>query len=133
MTPAQYRPERILQPDVQDLLRRVTVSPNAAYSERFPNEMPCRIGIRLRDGRMFTKEMRDYPGFFTQPMTWDMAFAKFDRLAEPYSNAVERREIADESRNGNYASLRPYAVAGWRPTASWMRKEFRWLTGHSHS
>jgi hypothetical protein len=39
--------------------------------------------------------MRDYPGFFTQPMTWDMAFAKFDCLAEPYSTPVERRAIAD--------------------------------------
>ena len=80
---------------VQDLLRRVTVSPNAAYSERFPNEMPCRIGVRLRDGRMLSKEMRDYPGFFTQPMTWDMAFEKFERLAEPYTTASERRAIAD--------------------------------------
>src|ERR1017187_8381490 len=81
VTPEQYRLERIRRSDVQELLRRVTVSPNAAYSQRFPNEMPCRIGVRLRDGRTLSKEMRDYPGFFTQPMTWDMAFEKFERLA----------------------------------------------------
>jgi 2-methylcitrate dehydratase len=95
VTPEQYRLERIRRSDVQDLLRRVTVSPNAAYSQRFPNEMPCRIGVRLRDGRTLSKEMRDYPGFFTQPMTWDMAFEKFERLAEPYTTASERRAIAD--------------------------------------
>jgi len=95
VTPGQYRIDRIRRPDVQNMLRRVVVSPNAAYSERFPNEMPCRVGIRLRDGRILTKEMRDYLGFFTQPMTWDMAFAKFDCLAEPYSTPVERRAIAD--------------------------------------
>ena len=93
--PAQYQTGRIRRPDVQEMLRRVVVSPNPSYSERFPNEMPCRITIRLRDGRMLPKEMRDYPGFFTQPMTWDMAFAKFERLAEPYSTPVERRAIAE--------------------------------------
>ena len=95
VTPEQYRLERIRRPDVQGLLRRVTVRPNTAYSERFPNEMPCRIAVRLRDGRTLIKEMRDYPGFFSQPMTWDMVFEKFERLAEPYTTASERRAIAD--------------------------------------
>ena len=95
VTPEQYCTDRIHRPDVQNLMRRVTVSPNAAYSERFPNEMPCRIGIQLRNGRLLTKKMRDYPGFFTQPVTWDMAFAKFDALAEAYSTSAERRAIAD--------------------------------------
>ncbi len=72
--PAQYQTGRIRRPDVQEMLRRVVVRPNPSYSERFPNEMPCRITIRLRDGRQFAQEMRDYPVFFTHPMTWDMAF-----------------------------------------------------------
>ena len=95
VTPEQYRLERIRRSDVQGLLRRVTVSPNVAYSERFPNEMPCRIAVRLRDGRTLIKEMRDYPGFFSQPMTWDMASGKFERLAEPYTTVSERRAIAE--------------------------------------
>jgi 2-methylcitrate dehydratase len=94
VTPEQYRLERIRRSDVQDLLQRVTVSPNVAYSERFPNEMPCRIAIRLRDGHTLMKEIRDYPGFYSQPMTWDVAFQKFERLAEPYTTASERRAIA---------------------------------------
>lgn len=97
--PEQYRIERIRRSDVQEVLRRVKVSPNASYSERFPNEMPCRITIRLRDGRKLAKEMRDYPGFFTHPMPWEMAFSKFERLAEPYTSASERRAIADAVLN----------------------------------
>ncbi len=62
--PEQYQTGRIRRPDVQEMLRRVVVSPNPSYSQRFPNEMPCRITISLRDGRKFAKEMRDYPGFF---------------------------------------------------------------------
>ena len=83
---------------------------------------------------MLTKEMRDYPGFFTQPMTWDMAFAKFDCLAEPYSTPVERRAIADavsELENTQVSDLMRLLAGIQR--ASWMRKEFQWLTGHSHS
>ena len=95
VTPEQYRSDRIRRSDVQDMLRRVTVMPNPSYSERFPNEMPCRIGIRLRDGRTLVKEVRDYPGFFTHPMTWDMAFEKFERLAEAYAAPADRRALAD--------------------------------------
>ena len=47
VTPEQYRSDRIRQSDLQDMLRRVTVKPRPSYPERFPNEMPCRIGIRL--------------------------------------------------------------------------------------
>ena len=66
-----------------------------AYSERFPNEMPCRIEIRLRDGRMLSKEVRDYPGFFTQPMTWDISLCRNSSdLAEPRATAPERRAVA---------------------------------------
>ncbi len=97
--PEQYLVERIRRSDVQQMLRRVKVSPNASYSERFPNEMPCRITIRLRDGRTFAKEMRDYPGFFSHPMTWDTAFAKFERLAGPYVKDPKRRAIADAVSN----------------------------------
>jgi 2-methylcitrate dehydratase len=93
--PEQYEPDRIRRSDVQDLLHRVAVSTNANFSECFPDEMPCRIAIYLRDGRTLAREVRDYPGFFTHPMTWDAAFAKFDRLAEPHATTSERRAIAD--------------------------------------
>ena len=92
--PEQYQTERIQRPDVQELMRRVVVRPNPSYSERFPNEMPCRIVIRLRDGRTLAKEMRDYPGFFTHPLTWDMALSKFERLTERRVDAPERSAIA---------------------------------------
>ncbi|HTS61998.1 MAG TPA: MmgE/PrpD family protein [Candidatus Acidoferrales bacterium] len=93
--PGQYRPERIQRPDVQEMLRRVTIRANPTYSERFPSEMPCRIEVRLRDGRTLGTEMRDYPGFFTRPMSWEMALKKFESLAQPYTAPPERRAIAD--------------------------------------
>lgn len=97
--PEQYAPDRIRHSDVQHLLRRISVKPSAAYSDRFPKEMPCRLRVALRDGRVLTKEARDYPGFFSQPMSWDAALKKFERLVEPHTSADVRSEIADTVHN----------------------------------
>jgi 2-methylcitrate dehydratase len=61
--------------------------------------MPCRLAITLRDGRVLTKEMRDYPGFITKPMSWEMAFEKFEQIAGPLTTAAMRRSIADAVKN----------------------------------
>lgn len=79
--PEQYRPERIARQDVQSLLRRVHVRPDPEFSRRFPEEMPCRIQVELRDRRILQTEKRDYEGFHTRPMPWQAVVTKFRRLA----------------------------------------------------
>lgn len=91
--PGQYTPQRIRRDDVQTLLRRVIVRPVDAYSRRFPEQMPCRIRIVLRDGRAVAKEKQDYEGFHTRPMRWETVVEKFDRLSAPHADAGVRREI----------------------------------------
>lgn len=93
--PQQYRASRIASADVQALMRRVKVSPNADYSERFPYEMPCRVTIHLRDGRTLLKEICHYPGFYTHPMNWKMALEKFERLASPHTDRQQWQAVAD--------------------------------------
>lgn len=95
VSPAQYRPERIVREDVQSLLRKVTIQPDEALSQRFPAEMPCRIQIALKDGRSLSIEKQDYEGFYTRPLSWEKAVAKFERLAAPYSEAVQRASIVE--------------------------------------
>jgi 2-methylcitrate dehydratase len=97
--PEQYRPERIGRPDVQSLLRKIRARPSAEYSRRFPDEMPCRITISLNDGRILTKEKRDYVGFLHHPMNWETAARKFERLSAPYARLELRREIIDAVAN----------------------------------
>src|SRR5690242_555271 len=45
--PEQYAPERIQRADVQALLRKIVVRPLQSFSDRFPDEMPCRITLFL--------------------------------------------------------------------------------------
>jgi 2-methylcitrate dehydratase len=93
--PQQYLPERIERQAVQVLLRKVAVKPDEAYSRQFPEVMPCRITVRLRDGRVLAREGNDYEGFHTRPPTWEAGLKKFEQLSEPYVPASLRREISD--------------------------------------
>ena len=91
--PEQYSPDRIMRDDVQRLLRKIVVTPRQDFSKRFPNEMPCHLEVRLKDGRVFEKEKRDYEGFFTRPMSWKQAVGKFDRLSAPHLDGSLREDI----------------------------------------
>jgi 2-methylcitrate dehydratase len=91
--PEQYRPDRIQDQDVQTLLRKVTIQPSADYSRRFPEEMPCRITLTLREGRKMVKEKRDYEGFYTRPMSWETAVQKFEKLTAPCTERSLCQEI----------------------------------------
>jgi len=95
VSPAQYAPERIARADVQNLLCRVIIRPDEALSQRFPAEMPCRIQISLKDGRQFRIEKQDYEGFYTRPMSWEQAIAKFECLAAPSTDAAQRAAIVE--------------------------------------
>ena len=95
VSPAQYMPERIVREDVQSLLRRVTIQPDEELSKRFPTQMPCRIQITLKDGRTLAIEKQDYEGFYTRPMSWKKAVARFERLAAPYTDAAQREAIVE--------------------------------------
>jgi 2-methylcitrate dehydratase len=104
--PEQYEQERIRRADVQALLGKVSVQLNANFSERFPDEMPCRIKITLKDGRVIEQETKDYEGSFTRPMSWEMAIQKFNEIATPHASAAQRTAIADAVANLERVSVR---------------------------
>src|SRR5438876_3462525 len=95
VSPAQYVPERIAREDVQTLLHRVTIQPDETLSKLFPAQMPCRIQILLKDGRQLSTEKLDYEGFYTRPLSWEKAVAKFERLAAPFTNGAQRAAIRE--------------------------------------
>lgn len=92
--PEQFHPARIRSNDVQALLLRVVVRFDDGFSRRFPAEMPCRVRVTLRDGRVLTAELSDYPGFLTRGRTWEAAREKFEQLAAPYTTPSLRDRIA---------------------------------------
>jgi 2-methylcitrate dehydratase len=93
--PEQFAPERIVEPDVQALLRRVKVRPAADLSARFPAEHACRLRLRLADGTTLAAEKNDYHGFNTRPMSWERARAKFERLVMAQLDPGLAAELAE--------------------------------------
>ena len=104
--PDQYDSERIGRPDVQALLRTVSVQPREHFSRRFPDEMPCRVKITLKDGRVLEQESKDYEGFYTRPMSWQTAVQKFDKIATPNASAGQRAGLTDTVANLEQVSVR---------------------------
>jgi 2-methylcitrate dehydratase len=78
--PAQFAPGRITRPDVQSLLSKVSARPNAAYTDVYPQQMPAKITVHLKDGTTFSHEVKDFPGMPSHPFTWDEEVSKFDQL-----------------------------------------------------
>lgn len=95
VTPAQYQLERILREDVQKLLRKVEIKPSDIYSEQFPERMPCRLTVLLKEGQILQKDKMDYEGFYTRPMPWKNVAEKFERLAAPHVDPSLRKELVE--------------------------------------
>ncbi|MFB6263171.1 MAG: MmgE/PrpD family protein [Bradymonadaceae bacterium] len=97
--PEQYATDRIQRDDVQSLLRQVEVSEHPPYSDRFPDEMPCRVTVRLDDGTEHSVEKRDHEGFHTRPATWSSTIDKFEALTSPHVSRHDRGELIECVRN----------------------------------
>lgn len=95
LNPAQYEPERIVDDDVQDLMRKVTITPSKEFSDRFPEHMCADLVVTLGDGKQFRASTDDYEGFTTHPLDWAGARKKFDALTKPFAEAGLRDEIAN--------------------------------------
>lgn len=93
--PDQYDPARIAADDVQNLMRKVTVTPYDEYSARFPAEMPSQVAVELTDGTVYTSTYSSYRGFHSDPLTWGEAVTKFTSLAAPFAGGALADQIAD--------------------------------------
>jgi 2-methylcitrate dehydratase len=97
--PPQFQPDRIIEPDVQGLLKKVSVRPNHEYTEQYPKKMPAKITVRLKDGRVIEHEVQDYPGLASHPFTWEDEVHKFDQLTAGRADEGQCRDIKDAVRS----------------------------------
>ena len=97
--PAEFTPERVIKPDVQGLLKKVSVRPNHEYTDQYPRKMPAKIRIRLKDGKTIEHEVQDYPGLASHPFTWEESVDKFDQLVAGRLDQGLREEIQDAVRS----------------------------------
>src|SRR6202034_3937112 len=93
--PEQLETERVLRPDVQELLTQVDVRAADDLTEAYPERTQARVQITLKDGREFHREQSDFEGSPTRPMSWHRVVEKFHWLAEPFAEDALRARIID--------------------------------------
>ena len=93
--PEQLQTERIRRPDVQELLRRITVRPDPDLTARYPRATPVRIVVTLRDGRQVSRAQDDFHGAPSRPFTWERTVEKFHWLTTPFVDLRLRSAIVD--------------------------------------
>jgi 2-methylcitrate dehydratase len=97
--PVQFKPDRIIKPDVQNLLKKVSVRPNHEYTAEYPGKMLAKITVRLSDGKIVEHEVQDYPGLASHPFTWEESVEKFDALVAGRVDEGLSGEIKDAARS----------------------------------
>tara|TARA_A100001037_G_scaffold251361_1_gene234821 strand:- start:15330 stop:16697 length:1368 start_codon:yes stop_codon:yes gene_type:complete len=93
--PEQFEEKRILEEDVQSLLRCVKVSNSEALTNRYPQESPVTIKITNKENKIFKKEKSSYEGHYSKPMEWSTVVEKFGFLCDDFISAQMKEEIID--------------------------------------
>jgi 2-methylcitrate dehydratase len=88
-----YEPDRIRDPNVLSLMKKMEVRVDPDIDRMYPEAIPNKVVVKLVDGREVEARV-DYPkGHPKNPMTWQDIEEKFTRLAKPYLTQDRIREI----------------------------------------
>jgi 2-methylcitrate dehydratase len=80
-TDAIFAPERYRDPRTLDLMKKITVNEDREFNERYPNSLPCRMTITLKNGARKTAELANPIGHHDRPMSDAQVVDKFRGLA----------------------------------------------------
>ncbi len=95
VTPAQFTPERIADPQIRAQLNKVVVEADDEIEALFPELQRVRVEITTTDGERFQSQL-DYPkGDPRNPLSDQEIEAKFDALAEPVMTETARARLKE--------------------------------------
>jgi 2-methylcitrate dehydratase len=63
------------------------------------------VEITLTNGKKLVCEKEDYPGFFTQPFTWEQTIEKFKKLTGSVIDDKHKTAIIDVIKNIEEADM----------------------------
>jgi len=95
VTTAQFRDERIRDPEIQAVLPKIRGKASKKFERVFPEKQPSRVTIRTMDGQSYSAQV-DYPkGDPRNPMTREDLDGKFESLTQDLISDVRRERIKD--------------------------------------
>ncbi|MCE4610986.1 MAG: MmgE/PrpD family protein [Desulfurococcales archaeon] len=92
-----FKPERFLAEDVRKIMRKMRISVDPEYDKIYPEGIPNKIIVKLRDGRTYEEESIYPPGHFKNPLTRDGVEEKAKKLLEPLVGGGRLKEFLDEA------------------------------------
>lgn len=102
---AQFKPERLRDPRIQDLLARTRVTVEPALTAKYPAAWPVRLKVRWEDGTTIEKAS-DYPrGNPENPVTTSVLEQKLMAMLEPEIGQAALQTIRDVDGCPDMATL----------------------------
>jgi 2-methylcitrate dehydratase len=93
VTLAQFEPKRFSDPTLLELVSKIVVHRDDALSARYPNGIPNRLTVTMKDGRKHVREVEFPRGHARNPMTDAEVEHKFRTLVEPRFGAKRADEM----------------------------------------
>jgi len=72
----QFKQQNINNPEVRDLLSKVTVIPEDKYTNVYPDHWGCELRVKLKNGKILVKEITDASGSVANPLTKEQIKSK---------------------------------------------------------
>jgi 2-methylcitrate dehydratase len=80
-TDAVFSPERYRDARTLDLMKKIAITEDTAFNQRYPGSLPCRMTITLKSGERKTAEIANPIGHHDRPMSDAQLIEKFRGLA----------------------------------------------------
>lgn len=90
VTEATFTAERIADPRLRDLMRKIVLREKPEFTAAYPDGWPCRIEIATRSGERRVADVRFFKGHVMMPLTDAEVEAKFRRLTADFLEPAQR-------------------------------------------
>lgn len=81
---ADFEPEAVEREAVKDLSRRIHVSAEEHFTDKYPEHWGCRVEITMKNGCVYTEEVEDASGSVAAPLTHRQVLAKAHACCAKY-------------------------------------------------
>ncbi|MES2565206.1 MAG: MmgE/PrpD family protein, partial [Pseudomonadota bacterium] len=84
LTEAAYTPERIADPRLRELMRKIAIREKPEFTAAYPHGWPCRIEIKTKNGERKVADVKFFKGHAKKPLSDAEVEMKFRRLTAEF-------------------------------------------------
>ena len=92
----QYQKKRYLSPAIIQVMKKIKVKNSKYYSRIYPEKMPTRLIVKLKNGKKLFHEVILPKGYAGKPMTWEDVSQKFEKMTDPILGPAKTSKFIDK-------------------------------------